>query len=327
VLGSAFDNAPVGIAVLASCGVVVLCNRALGAVLDRDPAAVVGTALSDLTHPDDLPAARRAAELLSSGASHVSRHECRFLRRDGTALWVSVNTAQVPDSAGRPDHLIAHVEDITDRKSVEAALLHRALHDALTGLPNRLLLAERISHAHAGSGRHARPNCLLFIDLNGFKAVNDRYGHAAGDLVLQQLAQRIRALLRPQDTAARLGGDEFVVLCVDVDPRHCAGVAERLRAAAAEPFTIDGRSVSITAAVGVGTSRPTDPAGGDLAALLRQADHRMYEQKRRQAADEGCGRRSWPPQNDWVRPDGPARGERHAPGRGDPPGPARPGYR
>jgi diguanylate cyclase (GGDEF)-like protein/PAS domain S-box-containing protein len=282
VLGSAFDNAPVGMAVLTPAGVVALANQALGVLLNRSSTTLVGSTLFGNTHPDDRPAARHALELLHAGATRVARHECRFQRSDGTTVWVCINIAQVPRSPGRPAHLIAHVEDVTERKTFEAALMHHALHDALTGLPNRLLLAERIDHAHTGKGRHSRPHCLLYIDLNGFKAVNDRYGHSVGDQVLQQLAERIRGQLRPEDTAARLGGDEFAVLCVDVDPHQCAKIAERLRAAAAEPFAIDGRSISLTAAVGIGTSQTVGPAATDAAALLRQADRHMYEQKRRQ---------------------------------------------
>jgi diguanylate cyclase (GGDEF)-like protein len=118
--------------------------------------------------------------------------------------------------------------------------------------------------------------------------VNDRYGHAVGDVVLQQLAQRIVALLRPEDTAARLGGDEFAVFCVDVEPQHCGRVADRLRAAAARPFLVDGHSISITAAVGFGTSASVGPAPVDGVALLQQADRHMYEQKHR--ADDHADR-------------------------------------
>jgi diguanylate cyclase (GGDEF)-like protein len=163
-------------------------------------------------------------------------------------------------------------------------LIHQALHDPLTGLPNRLLLADRIERAYAWRGRHARPNCLFYLDLNGFKAVNDRFGHATGDRVLQLLAKRLVALLRPQDTAARLGGDEFAVLCVDVQPQHCAQVAERLRAAASAPFVIDDRSIEISAAVGTVATHAFGPAIRNATGLLHQADRRMYEQKRRPSA-------------------------------------------
>jgi diguanylate cyclase (GGDEF)-like protein/PAS domain S-box-containing protein len=285
VVGSAFDNAAIGIAVLTPAGIVILCNAAMGALLGRSPSDLVGTPFFELTHLDDIAAARLACEWLRSDGSRVSRLECQFLRRDGTAAWVAVNTAWVPDTVGHPAHVIMHAEDITERKALEETLTHRALHDALTGLPNRVLLAERITHACAGRGRHSRPSCLFYVDLNGFKAVNDRFGHTTGDRVLQQLAERFTALLRPEDTAARLGGDEFAVLCVDMEPRHGAQVAERLRAAAAEPFVIDGHTISITAAVGVSTSEAVDPTDPGAAAMLHEADRAMYEQKQRRAED------------------------------------------
>ncbi len=276
---SAFENAPVGMAVLTPAGSVTLCNRAMAGLLGRDPDDLTGRAFFDVVHLDDVAVARRAYEALQAGDARTAHHEWRFVCHDGAVVWVSVNAAKVPATVGRPAHLLVHVEDVTARKALEATLVHRALHDALTGLPNRVLLAERIGRAYAGRGRHARPNCLFYIDLNGFKTVNDRFGHATGDRVLQLLADRFVALLRPEDTAARLGGDEFAVLCVDVEPRHCAQVADRLRAAAAEPFLVDGRTITISAAVGGGAVHTSGPVGPDPVGRLQQADRPMYDQK------------------------------------------------
>jgi len=152
------------------------------------------------------------------------------------------------------------------------------MHDPLTGLADRTLLSQRIDDALTLG---TRTSCLLFVDLDGFKAVNDRLGHAAGDQVLQQLARRLAALVRPQDVYARLGGDEFVVLCVDTEPHQAEAIAERLRAAVAEPLTVDGREFSVTATVGLSASGITPPNATDASRLLRQADERMYEAKRR----------------------------------------------
>jgi diguanylate cyclase (GGDEF)-like protein/PAS domain S-box-containing protein len=287
VLGSAFDNAPVGMAVLTPVGVVTMCNAALGGLLGRTSTDLVGTTFFEVTHPEDLAGARRACARLTSGDSVLSHHECRFVRPDGVVVWVSVKAVRVPDGTGHPAHVLMHIEDISERKAFEAGLVHRALHDPLTGLPNRVLLAERITHANTGRRRSTGPHCLFYLDLNGFKAVNDRYGHAVGDVVLQQLAKRIVALLRPEDTAARLGGDEFAVFCVDVEPQYCGRVADRLRAAAARPFLVDGHVIIVSAAVGVGTSAPVGRAVVDGVALLQQADRHMYEQKHR--ADDHSG--------------------------------------
>ena len=149
------------------------------------------------------------------------------------------------------------------------------MHDPLTGLADRALL-DRITAALAHLGRHARPSHLFLLDLDGFKPVNDRHGHAAGDAVLVQLAARLTALTRVDDTAARLGGDEFAVLCEDAPPCLADTIASRLRQAAAQPFHLDGATVTLSASVGDCPVRGDDPTD-----VLREADQRMYEAKRR----------------------------------------------
>ena len=279
---SAFENAPIGMAVLTPDGVITACNPAMGRLLERDAADLVGGTFFDVTHPDDLAEVRdRCAEIQDDGAP-VLRHDCRFVLPDERVIWVSVSTSRVPATPERSAHLIMHIEDVSDRKRLEAELHHRALHDPLTGLANRTLLAERMREQLVRRGRHARAGHLFYLDLDGFKGVNDRFGHAAGDAVLTQLAQRIVALLRNGDVAARLGGDEFAVLCDDTEPQHAVSIAERLRMAAAEPFLVDGSTIRLSAAVGSCATDHTDPA-----ALLREADRRMYEGKRRRARPPG----------------------------------------
>jgi diguanylate cyclase (GGDEF)-like protein/PAS domain S-box-containing protein len=277
-LASAFENAPIGMAVLTPDGVITACNPAMERLLGRTAAELIGTTFFDVTHPEDLTAARQQCALLKSDRPGVLRHETRFLLGDRT-IWVSISTSRVPATADRPAHLIMHIEDVTDRKLLEAELSYRALHDPLTGLANRALLTERLEHALARHGRHSRPSHLFYLDLDGFKAVNDRFGHAAGDAVLAQLAQRIIGLLRAGDTAARLGGDEFAVLCEDAEPQHAMAIADRLCAAAAEPFVVDGMEITLSAAIGSCPAHLAEPAD-----LLREADRRMYETKQRRTA-------------------------------------------
>jgi diguanylate cyclase (GGDEF)-like protein/PAS domain S-box-containing protein len=283
-LRSAFDNAPIGMALVTPVGVITACNAALGRLLGRAPGELLGGTFFDVTDPEDLDEARYNCSLMHAGAARIIRHECRFHRPDHRIVWVLVSTSRVPEQPGRPAHLIMHIEDITDRKRLETELSHRALHDPLTGLPNRTLLTANIHDALTGAGRHTHPAHLFYLDLDGFKAVNDEHGHHVGDEVLRQLAHRLTALLRPDDTAARLGGDEFAVLCVATAPQHAEAIAERLRVAAAEPFTVDGDTLTLSAAVGHTTIAPSaDTVDGDTdpAQLLRQADQRMYEAKRR----------------------------------------------
>jgi diguanylate cyclase (GGDEF)-like protein/PAS domain S-box-containing protein len=277
-LRSAFDHAPIGMAVLTPTGHVIAANRALGDLLCRDPTSLAGTTMFDVTHPEDLPEARRNCELIQAGAPRIRRHECRFLLPDGWPVWVLVSTARVPASAGQAEHLIMHIEDIGDRKALEAELIHRALHDPLTGLANRTLLYQRIEALAAATAD--RRDCLIYLDLDGFKAVNDAYGHAAGDELLQQVAARMTALLRPDDVCARLGGDEFAVLSRGTGRRRAEAIAARLREAVGRPYTLDGDAVVvITAATGISVADRALPPDQ----WLREADARMYEAKRRRA--------------------------------------------
>jgi diguanylate cyclase (GGDEF)-like protein/PAS domain S-box-containing protein len=275
-LRSAFEEAPIGMAVLTLHGVVTRANVALGQLLGQAPVDLVGRTLFEVTHPDDLALARDSCAGIRTGLARVVRQECRFVLADGSVRWVLASTSRPDPVAGHDPHLVMHVEDVSDRKALEQELTRQALHDPLTGLPNRVLLLDRITHALARGERGGGPTCLFYLDLDGFKAVNDRHGHAVGDQVLQQLAHRLTRLLRPGDTAARLGGDEFAVLCEDTDTSGAALVAERLRAAAAVPYVLGALTVCLTAAVGLSSSH----GQGSPEELLSRADLHMYEVKR-----------------------------------------------
>jgi diguanylate cyclase (GGDEF)-like protein/PAS domain S-box-containing protein len=276
-LRSAFLNAPTGMAVMTPEGVITASNPALGALVGRPECSLVGRTLFELTHPDDLPGAMDTCARLRTTDAGTTRHECRLLHSDGSAVWVVVSSAKVAATAERPAHVIMHVQDIGERKALEAEIVHRSLHDPLTGLANRVLLFDRIEHALARADRTASPTCLFLLDLDGFKEVNDTHGHAAGDELLQQFAARLSTVLRPGDTAARLGGDEFVVLCEDTSETQAEVIADRLRTAAAWPFDLPDGRVTISASVGVASSaEPSD----EPAELVRRADVSMYAVKR-----------------------------------------------
>jgi diguanylate cyclase (GGDEF)-like protein len=189
---------------------------------------------------------------------------------------VTNSTSVVKDPAtGEPVEFRASIRDVSDRKRLEDELEQQALHDPLTGLGNRVLLKNRIERAlsRAGSPRVS----LLSLDLDGFKEVNDTHGHAGGDEVLRQVADRLRTICRPTDTLARTGGDEFVILCPDADEQAALGIADRIVFVMGAPIETSEFTVKLGASVGVvsGMGR-----GVNADWLLLEADHAMYAAKR-----------------------------------------------
>ena len=222
------------------------------------------------------------AEKESDRAEQKGRWEYRLLARDGRVVWVIDDEAVISrDSDGRATMVQGILIDISDRKDLEDQLRHQALHDPLTMLPNRVLFVDRLSHAlvrRTDDGGAA----VLFADLDEFKAINDTLGHAAGDALLVLVADRLSHVLRAGDTAARLGGDEFAFLLEGAGRRQAEDVAERLLAALAEPFDLQGRRVTLTASIGVATRSGfvSASAAAEMAdELLRDADTAMYAAK------------------------------------------------
>ncbi len=268
---SAFDDAPFGTAITTPVGRIVQANPALCALVGRAADELAAGSLFDITHREDLAQARAACERLRSRAAGVSECEVRLLHADGRVLHARVSASLVLAPNETPSHVIMHIEDVTDRRALQAQLTHQALHDPLTGLPNRALFTDRLAQALARTERDPAKLAVLFLDLDRFKVVNDSLGHAAGDQALMTIARRLDQLLRPGDTAARFGGDEFVLLCVDVD---AADIAKRVGAAVAEPIALSG-PVVLTASIGGVVS-----AGGEQPdRLIADADAAMYQAK------------------------------------------------
>ncbi|CCG02708.1 PAS domain S-box/diguanylate cyclase (GGDEF) domain-containing protein [Blastococcus saxobsidens DD2] len=278
--GSAFRNAPTGMAVTTTDGVLTGVNPALSSLLGRSPAELHGRSLFDLIHPDDVAAVQETRRGLQAEPSRPARYECRLLRANGSIVPVQVITSWVEATPhGDPTHLIKVIEDITERKALEAELRHQALHDPLTDLPNRVLFGDRLRHALDRGRREHTPTCVLAIDLDDFKAVNDAHGHTVGDRVLIAFAERLRSVLRASDTAARLGGDEFMVACENTEPADAELLAGRLRTAAAEPLVLDQITVSVGLSIGIGyAAGGTDPQAA-YERVIREADQAMYAEK------------------------------------------------
>jgi len=228
-------------------------------------------------HADSLDMVRSLTQELASGHVRRNRMLVRNQTKDGRAIWCEWWSSVFLDEGGKLASILALAQDVTARVDAEEQLQQAAVHDALTGLPNRNSLAARLEHAILRVNRSGDRLALLFIDLDRFKKVNDTLGHAAGDEVLRQAAARIRACVREVDTVARLGGDEFVVLLEsDVRPDTPGIIGERIRASFGSPFEWKGSEVRCGASVGV--SLYPDNAR-DPASLLQSADEAMYRVK------------------------------------------------
>jgi diguanylate cyclase (GGDEF)-like protein/PAS domain S-box-containing protein len=231
----------------------------------------------ELVHSEDLPLLRQALEAHAEGATPHFEHEHRVRAGDGLERWLLARGIAVRGTDGKAYRMAGSMADITDRKRAEEQLLHDALHDSLTGLPNRALLLDRVERSVSRSGRRPNDRCaVLFLDLDRFKFVNDSLGHATGDRLLVAVAARLQDCVRPGDTVARLGGDEFIVLLDDVAgaiPVHA--VADRVHRALADPFELDGQALFVTASIGIAVSGP----GSTPSELVRDADIAMYRAK------------------------------------------------
>ena len=285
---SAFANAPMGVSLTTPDGVLVDVNPALSGLLGRTREELYGTSVHDLIQPDLASAAREAHAALLADHSRPMRHETRLLRADSTAVPVQLTASWVEETPeGEAAHLVVILEDITERKALEAQLVHRSLHDPLTGLPNRLLFQDRLWHALERGRRENTPTCVLICDLDGFKAVNDELGHPMGDLVLVTFAERLRSVLRASDTAARLGGDEFSIVCENTEPADAQVLADRLRASVTDPLDLAGTAVAIGLSVGIGSVAGGDHPEDVFERVVREADDAMYADKARRRRPPG----------------------------------------
>jgi diguanylate cyclase (GGDEF)-like protein/PAS domain S-box-containing protein len=240
---------------------------------------LLSTTLHAISHPEDLEWMREQIENLRQGSIESVQLEQRFLRQDQEVVWVVLSVTKIAAMPGESAQLVLQMQDITDRKGVEARLMHEALHDALTGLPNRALYMDHLRKAVARWKRRDHGAfAVLFLDLDGFKGINDTLGHLAGDQLLVEFTQRLTTNVRPGDTFARLGGDEFSILLDDLNDLNDAMVAvKRLHQTLQDPFRLSGRELFVTASIGVALSAPeyVDPEE-----ILRHADAAMYRAKK-----------------------------------------------
>jgi diguanylate cyclase (GGDEF)-like protein/PAS domain S-box-containing protein len=270
------DTANDAIVAVDAEGRITYLNQRAPEMLGCDASDLLGQPFTGiLQEPDRVDWERRLANL-EEGTRML--YDVRLRRCDGEELWALNSCSPLLSETGRFAGAIAMLKDVTERKQAEAALAHQALHDSLTGLPNRNLLHDRLEQAILTGRREDRRLALLLIDLDRFKEVNDTFGHHYGDLLLKQVGPRLRGALRESDTVARLGGDEFAVLlptCTDVEAAQLA--ATKLLEALQEPFVVEGQSLSISGSMGI-VLYPDH--GEDVQTVMRRADVAMYAAKR-----------------------------------------------
>jgi diguanylate cyclase (GGDEF)-like protein/PAS domain S-box-containing protein len=230
----------------------------------------------DILHPDDRDPARALGR---DGTGKSLTMLLRMTRRDGIMIWTEHRVAPVRDPHGTIVVVEGIARDVTARKVKEAVLNHRALHDPLTGLANRVLLLDRLEHALARTRRYPAHLAVLYLDLDRFKTVNDNLGHEVGDRLLRVVARRLQETIRPSDSVARLGGDEFAAVLPDLrDAEEALQIAERLLSVIAEPIDLGEGALVTTVSIGLVGA---DEGAASAAELLRRADFAMYAAKDR----------------------------------------------
>lgn len=251
-------------------------NASFERIFGYAPDEVIGWRAFDLVHPDDLATTmQQAARVMNGEFQHHFRN--RYMHKDGHAVDIMWSAGWLPEHGVR----IGVAREISELRRTERELEYRAGHDVLTGLPNRHLLQRRLREHMECAAQSGKGLALLYLDLDGFKAANDRCGHGAGDQVLREVAQRLQQSLRHGDLVARVGGDEFVVLLPGCSDTAAAGaIADTLRARLQPPYALPDGPLHLDASVGIACF-PGD--GNDLDTLLANADRAMYEDKRHAA--------------------------------------------
>jgi len=227
---------------------------------------LTGRSWVEFNHPDELPLGEVMTPWLAQGHDTYSA-ERRFLRPDGSVVWTDLHVTLVRQDSGAPWYYLAQMQDITESKRISQELAHQALHDVLTGLPNRTLLTDRLLRGLIGIRRRGSHLGVIFLDIDNFKVVNASVGHSKGDELLVEAAARIGEVIREGDTVARFGGDEFVIVCDEVSTQETMHIAERILEQMRVPF-FSGEAVT-TATASIGIAIPDE--GATPESLLRDA--------------------------------------------------------
>jgi len=271
---AAFRRSPVGMVMAELDGRATTVNDAACRLLGRTPVQLIGRPWTSYLPTDERPLDRSVDEVGAPAVAAFS-HERHLIRDDGTVAWLQSSTTLIRNPRGEPAFLMTQLLDVTERTRMIEELEHRALHDRLTGLPNRALLNDRLTHAVTAAARTGHRTGVAILDIDGFKTVNDALGHSVGDRLLAELGGRLSSIGRPTDTVARFGGDEFVLVCEHASIEAMEALALRIFASLSRSFDVHGREVTLNASIGITTSR----SGSTAQSLLSEADAAMYRAK------------------------------------------------
>lgn len=276
----AFHDAAIGMAMVAPDGRALEVNAGICKMLGYSAAELLALSVQQLTHPGDLEADLDSVRRLLAGELETYELEKRYLHKDGRIVWGHLSVSAVRRDDGEIGYLIAQIQDITPRKHYEAQIRTMAYRDDLTGLPHRRYFFARAPEQLASARRHRWPVALIYLDLNGFKEVNDTLGHQAGDALLKRVAQVCSEVLREDDLFTRFGGDEFVTLLCNASEVEARRTAGRLIACVQSTFATQSGSTGVSLGIVVA------PGGAiDIETLLNQADGAMYRAKGRKDSE------------------------------------------
>jgi diguanylate cyclase (GGDEF)-like protein/PAS domain S-box-containing protein len=258
-------------------GNIVYASDASRRLLGFEPAEMIGRSIFEFIAEEDHSVVRHATTVMIEQDAPLT-FSYRIVRKDGSTIWFESTSRILWDPVtGEVDEIVAVSRDVSERRRVEEQIEYQAYHDALTGLPNRLLFRDRLTVALAHAKRQRAPLAVMFLDLDRFKNVNDTLGHSLGDELLRAVAARLRTVVREGDTISRMGGDEFTVLLSELrDPADAAKIAQKLLDTVAHPLRVEGHELYVTTSIGIALF----PNDGDSAeALLKNADSAMYRAK------------------------------------------------
>ncbi|WP_354699128.1 EAL domain-containing protein [Paraconexibacter sp. AEG42_29] len=282
---TAFEAAPIGVCLLSSDALlsgglrIASANEAMAALVGQPVAQLAGVSLLVLVHPEDQRLLTERVKELDRETSDKAEVECRLMHRDGHVVWVQISAAVVPPHEGEPRMIIVNAMDLSQRKAFEGQLQHLADHDALTGLYNRRRFTEELDRCIAEAARYGEPGAVLFLDLDGFKFVNDSLGHAVGDDLIARVGSMFAAAVRSTDVLARVGGDEFALILTRSDEADAVRVAEKLLSSIRREGVVvsHDRHAHVSVSIGITLFAADDDLTADE--LVVEADIAMYDAK------------------------------------------------